>query len=251
MISTVIITYNEEALLKDCLQSVINKSDEIVILDLGSTDNTLNICKEFKAKIFTHQRVNFVEKVRNLAISKAKGDWVLILDPDERVSFTLWEKLLMVVKEDKYTAINIPRKNIFFGRWINHTNWWPDRHVRFFKKGKVSWQEKIHLYPKVDGKMLDLPAIKEVAIEHFGYSTVGDFIDRQNRYSTIEAQNLYQAGERFSWSNFFWKPSREFLVRFIKHAGFLDGWHGFVLTYLMMVYQWQVMIKLWELEQPQ
>ncbi len=248
MISTVIVTYNEEDVLKDCLRSVEGKGDEIVILDLGSGDNTLKIAESFKAKIFTHTLVEYVEKVRDFAVSKASGDWILILDPDERLTATLWKKLKEIKSENKYAAVNIPRKNIFFGKWIAHTNWWPDRHVRFFKKGKVGWEEKIHLYPKVEGLVLDLPAKKELAIEHFGYRTIEDFINRQNRYSTIEAQNLYLAGERFSWANFFWKPTREFLTRYIKHAGFLDGFYGFCLTYLMMVYQLQVMIKIWELE---
>ena len=149
---------------------------------------------------------------------------------------------------EKYQAVNIPRKNIFFGRWIKHTNWWPDYHVRFFKKGKVRWSNQIHQYPKVEGKIFNLPPFGDFAIIHNGYSSVWEFIDSQNRYSTIEAENLYQKGMRFSWANFFWKPLREFLVRFIRHLGFLDGFHGFILTFLMMIYQLQVMIKLWENE---
>jgi hypothetical protein len=170
------------------------------------------------------------------------------LDTDERVGPSLWKGLKDVIKEDKYVAVNIPRKNIFFGRWIAHTNWWPDRHIRFFKKGKVFWDDKIHVYPKVYGSILDLPAREDLVIIHRGYDSIQQFIDRQNRYSNIEANNLYKAGVRFSWSLFFWKPAREFLVRFIRHAGFLDGLWGFALTYLMMIYQVAVMIKLWELE---
>lgn len=248
MISSVIVTYNEGVFLNDCLESIVKESDEIIVIDLGSTDDTLKIAKEFKAKIFTHQKVEYVEKVRDFAISKASGDWVLILDPDERLTATLWGKIKQVAQEDKYTAVNIPRKNIFFGQWIAHTNWWPDRHIRFFKKGKVNWTERIHLYPKVKGSVLNLLAKKDLAIEHFGYQSIEEFISRQSRYSTIEAQNLYDLGNRFSWGSFFWKPVREFLARYIRHLGFLDGFYGFCLTYLMMIYQVQVMIKLWELE---
>lgn len=248
MISTVIVTYNEGDKLKDCLKSLMGKVDEIVIVDLGSTDKTLQVAKEFKANIYTHQRVEYVELIRDFAISKAKGDWILVLDPDERITPALWDRLKYVVQEDKYSAVNIPRKNIFFGSWIAHTNWWPDKHVRFFMKGKVKWGDKIHHYPLVEGNILNLPAKEELAIEHHGYSSVEQFINRQNRYSQIEALNLYQSGERFSWLNFFHRPFREFLVRFIKHRGFLDGFYGFALTYLMMVYQLQVAIALWELE---
>ena len=95
--------------------------------------------------------------------------------------------------------------------------------------------------------MFNLPAREDLAIIHYGYSSIKQFIDRQNRYSTIEAQNLYESGKRFSWFNLFWKPFREFLVRFIRHAGFLDRFYGFALTYIMMIYQIEVMIKLWEM----
>lgn len=246
MISTVIITYNEGGILKNCLDSVVKESGEIVVIDLGSTDDTVKIAKQYNARIFTHTKVDYVEKVRNLSIAKASGDWVLILDSDERMSPNLWKTLKDVIMAENFVAVNIPRKNIFFGKWISHTNWWPDRHVRFFKKGTVSWSNKIHVYPKVEGNVLDLPVKEELAIIHFGYTTIAQLIDRQNRYSTMEAQNLYDLGKRFSWKLFFWKPSREFLVRFIKHAGFLDGFYGFALTFLMMVYQLEVMIKLWE-----
>lgn len=96
--------------------------------------------------------------------------------------------------------------------------------------------------------MLSLQAKEDLAIEHFGYDSISEFLDRQNRYSTIEAENLFSNGVKFSLLNLFWKPKREFLVRFLRHAGFLDGFEGFALTILMMIYQVQVMIKLWELE---
>lgn len=249
MISTVVVTLNEGKVLKDCLASVNKNCDEVIILDLGSTDDTLTISKKYNAKIFTHQKVDYVEKVRDLATSKAKGDWILVLDPDERMSINLWSKLKEIVLQNQYMAVNIPRKNIFFNKWVAHSNWWPDRQVRFFKKGRVKWGNIIHLYPKVDGKIKELEAKEDLAIMHLGYRSVNEFIDRQNRYSTIEARILFERGERFSWGKFFWKPQREFLVRLIKHLGFLDGFLGFSLTYLMMIYQLEVMIKLWELEQ--
>lgn len=248
MISTVIVTYNSEQVLEDCLKSVEKESDQIVILDLGSVDKTVEIAKKYKAEIKTHEKVEYVEKVRDYAISKADGDWILILDPDERMTEDLWIKLKQVVAEDKYQAVNIPRMNIFFGKWIAHTNWWPDIQVRFFKKGTVSWEDKIHSFPKVRGDIFEIPSKEELAIVHFGYKTIEEFLERQNRYSEIEAKNLFDQKIKFSWFYFFWRPIREFLVRYVKHMGFLDGFYGFSLTFLMMVYQLQVMVKLRELE---
>lgn len=249
MISVVLVTLNEGKVLRECFESVEKECDEIVVVDLGSNDNTLKIAEEFGAKIFTHTRVEYVELVRNFALSKASGDWILVLDPDERMSKTLWIKLKELAGEGKYKAFNIPRKNIFFGVRINHTNWWPDRHVRFFQKGRVSWSKKIHLYPEVDGEVFDLPAKESLAINHFGYASIEDFMSRQSRYSLIDAKNLYAEGVRFSWKGFVWRSVRELLVRYIRHMGFLDGKYGLFLTYLMMIYQMEVMIHLWEMEQ--
>ena len=248
MISASIVCLNEAEKLERCLKSLTGFADEIVVVDLGSKDGSQNISESFGAVVFRHKFVPYVEMVRNFAISKTKGEWILILDPDEILISNLKEKLKEIVKENKFDAVNIPRKNIFFGRFIRHTNWWPDYHIRFFKKGQVRWDERIHTYPRTGGQILTLEAKEELAIVHYGYSDINQFIDRQNRYSTIEAQNLYKSGERFSWAKFFWWPVREFLVRFIKHQGYLDGFYGFALTFLMMVYQLEVMIKLWELE---
>lgn len=248
MISTVIVTFNEAKKLSNCLSSIRDFSDEIVVIDLGSTDHTLDLARKYQAKIFHHKRVDYVEKVRNFAISKSNGEWILILDPDETLSDKLKIKLKEVAKLKDYSAVNIPRKNVFFGKWITHTNWWPDRHIRFFQKGKVTWFEKIHSYPKVEGRILNLEKDPSLAIIHLSYDNLSQFMERQNRYSTIEAEQRFKQGERFSPRNFIWRPIREFLVRFIKHAGFLDGSVGLSLTLLMMIYQLQMMIKLWEIE---
>jgi len=246
MISAVLVNYNEAGKLEKCLQNVSGFADEIVVLDLGSSDNSKNLSEKYKAKFFSHRLVPYVEKVRNYAVSKAQGDWILVLDPDEVLAEVLKDKLKQIALDDSYDAVNIPRKNIFFGHWIAHTNWWPDKHIRFFKKGHCFWSENIHQYPKVVGRVLDLEAREDLAIEHFGYDSISQFLERQNRYSEVEAKNLFSLGIKFSWFNFFWMPTREFLVRFIRHAGFLDGFYGFFLTILMMIYKVTVIVKLWE-----
>lgn len=220
----------EESKLTGCISSVKDFADEVVIIRIG---------KDVPS-------TPYVETIRNTMIEKCKGDWILILDPDEKLTNTLAIKLKDIVKNGAYDAINIPRKNIFFGRWIRHTNWWPDRLVRFFKKNSVTWGKKIHSYPKINGKKLDLSAQEKYAIEHYGYASIFEFIERQNRYSSIEAKNRTDAGEKFSFWKLFWWPIREFLVRYIKHMGFLDGFYGFALSYLMAIYKITVQVKMWE-----
>lgn len=245
-ISSVTITYNEAEKLKDCLASVKSWVDEVVIVDMGSTDETLKVAEKFGAKIYKGKLVSYVELIRNSAIKKATSDWVLVIDPDERIPESLAQKLKKIAKEEKYDAVNIPRKNIIFDKWIRHTNWWPDYQVRFFKKGKAAWSEKIHRYPKVEGKILTLPAKEELAIKHLNYETVSQFLSRQNRYSEAWAQNLYDEGRHFSWLNFFWRPARVFFQRYLRHAGFLDGFNGLVLSFLASYSQIAAEVKLWE-----
>ena len=249
-ISAVINTYNEAEKLKDCLKSIQGWVDEIVVIDMGSKDETLVVAKKSGAKILEHELTPYVELVRNWSVEKATGDWILVLDPDERIPKMLAEKLRSIVKEGKFEAVSIPRKNIIFGHFIRHTNWWPDYHVRFFKKGKVSWGKKIHQYPEVKGKIFKLPAREELAIEHLNYDSVSQFLERQNRYSEFGAQNRINEGEKFSWKNFYWKPTRIFLQRYLRHAGFLDGFHGFALSILACYSQLSEEVKLWEKTQP-
>lgn len=245
-ISSVTVTYNEAKKLKDCLDSVKSWVDEIVIVDMGSTDETLKVAEKFGAKIYKEKLARYVELVRDSSIAKAKSDWILVIDPDERIPEKLPLELKIIAKKGQYGAVNIPRKNIIFGKWIHHTNWWPDYQIRFFKKEKISWSKKIHEYPEVNGKIFTLPAKEELAIKHLNYQTVSEFLDRQNRYTEIVAQNLYDQGVRFSFPSLCWRPLRVFLQRFFRHAGFLDGFHGLALSFLASYSQLATEVKLWE-----
>lgn len=244
---SIAVSSGEEKKLLNCLNSIYDFADELIILDLREVkDKSFNLSKVRRLKIIESAPVLFIEAIRQKMINVATSEWILILDPDEELGGTLKEKLESIANQNVVDAVNIPRKNIFFGKWISHTNWWPDRHVRFFKKGKIFWESKIHSYPRVEGKIIDLPAKEELAIVHYGYDSVAQFVERQNRYSEVETKSRYNTGERFSWFSFFLWPSREFLVRYIKHLGFLDGFYGFALTYLMMIYKISVLIKMWE-----
>lgn len=245
-IAVIVNTHNEAEKLEDCLQSIRQLADEIVVVDMESTDESVTVARKFGAQVYQEKLVPYVELIRNESVRKAKSDWILVLDPDERIPSKLVEELKKIAEENKFDAVKISRKNIIFGKWIRHTNWWPDYHVRFFKKGKVSWSDKIHLYPRVERRALDLPAKEELAIEHLNYDSVSQFLERQNRYSEILAQNYLDEGQRFSWFNFFWRPKRVFLQRYLRHLGFLDGFYGFALSLLAVISQFATEVKLWE-----
>ncbi|MBI4037112.1 hypothetical protein HY385_01670 [Candidatus Daviesbacteria bacterium] len=237
---------SEKKMLHECILSASDLAQEIIIFLLGTNKDDLIFPDYLNIRYVNCEKVPFVELIRNKMIKSARNEWVLLLDPDERIVKRLSEKLKEVVKIDKFSAVNIPRKNIFFGKWIRHSNWWPDRQIRFFKKNKVSWSEKIHSYARVSGKILDLPPQDEYALEHYGYKSVKEFIDRHKRYACVEATLRRAEFKKPTLVYLFWWPARQFLVRFIRHVGFLDGLYGILLTLLMMKFEVDVWFKMRE-----
>ena len=247
-ISVVINTLNEEKDLKRALESV-KWADEIVVCDMHSTDQTVEIAKKYGAKVFLHDFVDFVEPARNFAISKATGDWILILDPDEEIPTTLAERLQEIANTtDSPNYILIPRKNIIFNKWVQASMWWPDYNIRFFQKGDVSWSDKIHRPPKVKGVSFLLGERKEFAITHYHYQTISQFLRRMDRYTNVQARELIENGYKFSWKDLIEKPLSEFLSRFFANKGFQDGLHGLALSFLQAFSFLILYLKVWEQE---
>ncbi|MBI2611979.1 glycosyltransferase family 2 protein [Candidatus Gottesmanbacteria bacterium] len=247
MISAVINTYNEEKNIERCLSSLSSWVSEIIIVDMGSKDKTLDLARHFKTKIYTHPHTGFVEPARNFALTKAQGDWILLIDADEEIPHLLSELLLSYMKST-ISFLRIPRKNIIFGRWMRHAQWWPDYQIRFFKKGAVFWSDKIHSIPLTRGEGIDIEAKEEYAIVHHNYQTIEQFLDRLNRYTTIQAKEMYLEGKKFSWKDLLHEGTREFVSRFFANEGYKDGVHGLVASLLQSYSISVIYAKLWELE---
>ncbi len=247
-ISVVVNTLNEEKNLGRALSSVKNIADEIVVVDMNSTDRTLEVAKEFGARIFKHERTGYVEPARNYAISKANNEWILILDADEEVPDSLSQKIKSIVENPQADYFRIPRKNIIFGKWIKHSRWWPDYNIRLFRKGYVSWSEIIHSVPTTKGVGLDLEPEENNAIIHYNYQKVEQYIERLNRYTTVQAKNKLNEGYKFQLSDLIRKPFNEFLGRFFEGEGYKDGLHGFALAVLQSFSEFIVYLKLWEMQ---
>lgn len=247
-ISVVINTLNESRALPKVLASVKPLADEIVVCDMQSDDNTVDIAKSLGAVVFSHKRLDYVEPARNYAIGKAKGDWILVLDVDEEITPKLIKKLKEIVKKSDADYYRIPRKNIIFDKWMKHTGWWPDYNIRFFKKGRVSWNEVIHAVPMTTGRGVDLPAEEDLAIIHDNYASIGEYLERMNRYTNVQSRNLLDKGYRFIWKDLINKPFSEFLSRFFFGEGYKDGVHGLALSLLQAFSQVVLYIKVWEQE---
>lgn len=247
-LSVVINTFNEEKNIERAIKSV-SWADEILVCDMYSDDDTAVIAKKLGAKIIFHKRVGFVEPARNLAISKAENDWILILDADEEVSDGLKDKILEIISRDGVvTHVEIPRKNIIFNKALKGSMWWPDYNIRLFKKDSVIWNNKIHSRPKTLGQGLILAPLENNAITHHHYSSISQFILRLDRYTSIQAKELKDSGYQFDWKDLITKPLGEFLSRFYANRGFDDGLHGLALSLLQAFSHFVMYLKVWEKE---
>lgn len=245
-LTLIVNTRNEEANLERCLKSVKGFVKEVVVVDMESTDGTVKIAEKNGAKVFNHKYTHFVEPARNYAISKASDGWILILDADEEIGGDLREKLLEIVEKDSADYVRLPRKNIIFDKWISHARWWPDYNIRFFKKGAVSWGDEIHSIPITQGRGIDLPAEENLAIVHHNYQSIEQFIERLNRYTSIQASEKIKKGYKFNWKDVFSSFTSEFVSRLFLGKGYKDGIHGLALSFLSGVSEAVVVLKVWQ-----
>jgi len=244
-LSVTIITLNEEKDLPRALNSVKKIANEIIVVDSGSTDNTVKIAESFGASIYYRKFDNYANQ-KNYASQKARGEWILSLDADEEISHELAKEILsqLTARSSQIFAYSIPRKNIIFGKLIKYTRWQPelDRHIWLWKRTKGKWIGDVHEEVAVEGEVgrLNKPKI------HYQYETISDFLDMMNRYSELDATQKVKKGVKFSLVRLFFDPLYNFSVRYLYRLGFLDGWRGFVLSYLMAVYHLELWIKIWE-----
>lgn len=242
MISAVIITKNEEKNIKNCLESL-SWLDEIIIIDDFSMDKTLELSLEFKnVKIFQNKFESFALQ-RNFGIKKASSPWILSIDADEIVNLELKEEILRNIK-NQYSAFEVPTKNYFYGKWLKYGGWYPDYHIRVYKKEEANWDNIIHERINTGGNTLKL----KNALEHYGHKDIYTTICKINFYTTFEAVELYKNKERFSIFKLIFIPFFEFINRFFIKLGFLDGLIGFGASIIMFIYKFLVYFKLYELK---
>lgn len=245
-ISVVINVRNEAENLERCLKSIKNFAQEIIIVDMHSSDDSVSIAQSYGAKVFQYRVMKFVEPARNYALSKATGKWIMLLDPDEMLPKSLKSELLKITQRTDVDYVRIPRKNMIFGKWIRHSNSWPDYLIRFFKKGMVTWKKEIHSQPETKGNGLTLMDSEKLSIKHYNYTSVVQFVYRAIRYSGIQADELRAADYKVKTSDFLLKPIQEFNSRFFAAEGYKDGIHGLVFSILQAFAIALVYIRLWE-----
>ena len=267
-LSVVIITYNEEANLGRTLESVkplvSDGKGEIIVVDSGSSDRTVEIAKSYEAKVFIEEWKGYAAQ-KNSAISKASGDWILSLDADEEVDSEMADIIgNLLFRKVRHTthkgvAVNqfavvatsvlgfwIRRRNYFLGRWMKHGGFWPDPKLRLFRRGSgIIPDRPVHETVEITGTTRPL---REGALVHHCYPTLADYLDHMNHYSSLGADLAVAKGHRgFSFINIVLRPLATFIYNYFLRLGFLDGREGLLLHLYHAVYVSWKYAKAWEL----
>ena len=241
-VSVTIITLNEETNIRACLESV-KWADEILVSDSGSSDRTVEICREYGAKVFSDGWYGFGRQ-KNLIAGRAANDWILNVDADERVAPELKKEIEEALNNGDCEGYNIPRKNFFGDKWIRHCGWYPDYNLRLYRKDKGRFNERnVHEAVQIDGKISFLNA----PLEHYTYRDISDYLKRMDRYSTLAAEEMFKQGRSAGYFNIVFRPLATFLKMFFLQKGFMEGYIGLILSGLYAAYTFSKYTKLMEM----
>jgi glycosyltransferase involved in cell wall biosynthesis len=226
-LSVIIPCYNEEANLKGCLESV-TWADEILVVDSFSTDKTLDIARKYTDLILQHEFVNDAVQ-KNWAIPQAKNEWILIVDCDERVTPKLRDEIInLLTQGPSKDGYWVKRKNYLMGKHIRHSGWGRDTVLRLFRKSKGRYEEK-----RVHGEIqLNNTGTLDSFFDHYTVSSIGEWVNKINRYSSYKAQDKYERGLKIPVAHMIIRPPFRFLKDYVFRLGILDGWRGFLISTL-------------------
>ncbi len=228
MLSVAILARDEEHYIAACLESVAGLADEVVVLlDQRSRDRTEAICRLHGVQVYVEPWRGFPAQ-RNRALHLCRGDWVLFLDADERVTPELRQQIAACTGMAAIIAgYEIPRFNCFFGHVLRGGGWYPDYQLRLLQRERAHYDEAllVHESARLDGARARL----DEHLLHLNIATLPEFWHKQTSYALAEARTLYLAGRRARWRNFFGAPAREFVRRYVRLNGWRDGWLGLFL----------------------
>lgn len=241
MISVLIICKNEEKTIRSCLESV-KWADEIIIIDSYSTDNTLEICKDYTDKIYKNKWEGFA-KQKIFGLSKCSGEWIFSIDSDEVCPKELKEEILTKIN-DCFDGYLIPRKNYFKNHRLKFGGTHPDYQLRLFKRNKVKLNNRIvHESFIIDGNLGKL----KNSIEHYPYRTFKEYLEKINNYSSLSAEEKFKNSKKTNIFLIIFRPIFEFKKNYFLQLGFLDGIAGFYKALFHSLTKLYTEIKLWEL----
>lgn len=226
-LSAVIITFNEEEHLEKCLSSIVDVADEIVVVDSYSTDRTPEICKKFNVRFIQQQFLGYIEQ-KNFALSHASHNYILSLDGDEALSDELKTSILSIKSNWVFDGYFCNRHNNYCGQWINHSDWYPDKKLRLFKKGSGEWKG-INPHDTFTLKNGLKAGKLKGNLLHWIYKDYTDHNLKVEQFSTIAAKAYFDLGKKSSIWKIIYRPIWAFFKAYFLRLGFLDGLNGFVI----------------------
>ncbi len=231
-ISATIITFNEQSNIARAIESL-RCCDEVVVVDSGSVDRTVEIAQRLGARVVDHPWEGFA-KQKNVAAEEASHDWILSLDADESLSEALEGEIWQLKKRGPaYDAYTVPRLAQYLGRWILHSGWHPDRKVRLYDRRKARWSGSyVHESVQVNGRIGHL----EANLLHYTCDSLSQHLETMNRYTTLAAQQLVAEKVPIGWRHLLLDPPWTFLRTYFLKRGFLDGTEGLAIAYMAAMY---------------
>lgn len=240
MLSAVVLTKNEEKNIVACLESL-KWCDETIVVDDYSEDNTVKIAKEHGAQVFKHKLNDDFASQRNLGLEKAKGEWTLFVDSDERVTPELQKEILKAVKETAKSGFYIKRRDFMWGRELKHGEAGDIKLLRLAGRDAGKWTHRVHEVWNVGGQTGEL----NNAILHYPHQTLREFVGEIDYYSTLHAKVKFEEGERSNLLKIIFWPKAKFFQNWILKLGFLDGTAGIIVALLMSFHSYLAWSKLW------
>lgn len=243
-ITIVILTKNEEKNIQDAIENAFLVTKNVLIVDSGSTDKTIEIAENLGAKVVYRAWDNDFSAQRNFALEYVDTDWVLYLDADERLNDELVKAVKTVLEKNENKKYTIRRKSVAFGKIFNYGVLYPDHVCRMFKKNRIKWVNKVHERPEC----IDQEVILDGYAEHYTYVSWDQYYVKFNQYTTIWAEDAYENGKRSNLISAFLHAVGGFLHMAIVKRGLLDGGMGLVLCCNHFSYTLAKYLKLIDLQ---
>jgi len=249
-LSFVVIAKDEEVMIGDCLKSI-EWADEVLVIDHGSVDKTVEIAKKCGARVVSlprEEKFNYA-RPRNEGLKEVKGEWIFYVDADERVTGNLRKELLQIANSQStmdYSWYAVPRLNVILGKEMKHGGWWPDYVKRLYRKSALKkWRGDLHEEPEVVGEMGKL----KNPLRHEKHEDLHGMLEKTNKWSEIEGDLMYKAGHpKMNVPRFVTAMWREFWYRMVRKMAFLDGKEGIIMALYQVYSRFISYAKLWEMQ---
>ncbi len=228
LFSVVIITHNEEKRIAATLKAALGVTNDVVVVDSFSTDQTVSIAEKMGARVFQHKWEGYSAQ-KNFGNAQAKHDWILSVDADEVISDELAETLKNILFSSEEEAFYIPFRTNYCGKWINYGAWRNEKHIRLFNKRKIQWNTNgVHEGLTVTSKMK--VSTLNGQLLHYSVEGIEQHLDKINQYTTLQADAMYEQNKRPSVLKMIFSPWFQFIRGYFLQLGFLDGFYGLVIA---------------------